>query len=355
MNSQNRIYSLPYNGTNPEWFLQETEKRKHNIDHVYCELPNEEMLSHVRFLFDGKDAARANDADAKQNRAWYMMNCAEFLRISEGKVRRICPVNAMYYQFASEDELKQFAITLAQQANRYRLEGLILSDYRVAVLIHALLPELEIHTSCNAYQWNLRQMEIWREKCGARVFNPPREILRVPSRLKEMHDAGFKLKCLINEGCLMGCPNSMCHNLSIAMSCGAPVLSCCQNGIADLFRANWILPRWQKHFDKYVDIYKIAGRNSDGDYPFKTIDAYLTENNDMLLADLMISGTVGFAHRMTPPEALANVTLDKVPDKLLACECNDCARCNLCESILQSLVPEEYWERFRFKVKVTGK
>lgn len=46
MKANHRMYSLPYNGTNPEWFLQEAEKRKNNIDHVYCELPNEEMLSH---------------------------------------------------------------------------------------------------------------------------------------------------------------------------------------------------------------------------------------------------------------------------------------------------------------------
>lgn len=353
MNPKRRIYSLPYNGTNPEWFLQEAEKRKQNIDHVYCELPSEEMLSHVRFLFDGKDGSNVNATDAKQKRALYMMNCAEFLRISYGRIRRICPVNAMYYQFNSEEELKQFAITLAQQVNRYRLEGLILSDYRIAVLLHALLPELEIHTSCNGYQWNLRQMEIWREQCGAQVFNPPREILRTPTKLKEMHAAGFKLKCLINEGCLMGCPNSMCHNLSVALGCYAGFLSCCQNGIADLFRSNWILPRWQKYFDEYVDIYKIAGRNSEGDYPFKTMDAYLTEKNDMVLTDLMISGTVSFARRMTPPEAMQKVTLDKVPDKLLTCECKDCAKCKLCESILQSLIPEAYWERFRFKVKVT--
>ena len=151
----------------------------------------------------------------------------------------------------------------------------------------------------------------------------------------------------------MGCPNSLCHNLSVALGCYAGFLSCCQNGIADLFRSNWILPRWQKYFDEYVDIYKIAGRNSEGDYPFKTMDAYLTENNEMALTELMISGTVSFARRMTPPEAMQKVTLDKVPDKLLTCECKDCAKCKLCESILQSLVPEAYWERFRFKVKVT--
>ncbi|MBR1493523.1 MAG: U32 family peptidase [Acidaminococcaceae bacterium] len=361
MKANRRMYSLPYNGTNPEWFLQEAEKRKNNIDHVYCELPLTEsnMFSHVRFLFDGKkntgSKQKANPDPEKTDmkRANYVKNCAEFLRISKGKVRRICPVNAMYYRYDTEEELKDFVISLARAANHYQLEGFILSDYRMAVLLHALLPELEIHTSCNAYQWNKRQMEIWREKCGATVFNPPREILRTPARLKEMHEAGYKLKCLINEGCLMGCPNSFNHNLSIAMSCGAPVLSCCQNGIADLFRANWILPRWQKHYDEYVDIYKIAGRNSAGDYPFKCMDAYLTENNDMSLSELMISGTIMFAHRMLPKEILQKITIDKVPDKLLTCECSECEQCKLCHTILASLISEKYHSRFVFKVNVT--
>ncbi|SDC44243.1 Peptidase family U32 [Succiniclasticum ruminis] len=360
MKANRRMYSLPYNGTNPEWFLQEAEKRKNNIDHVYCELPLTEsnMFSHVRFLFDGKkntgSKQKANPDPEKTNlkRANYVKNCAEFLRISKGKVRRICPVNAMYYRYDTEEELKDFVISLARAANYYQLEGFILSDYRMAVLLHALLPELEIHTSCNAYQWNLRQMEIWRDKCGVKVFNPPREILRVPENLKKMHDKGYKLKCLINEGCLMGCPNSFNHNLSIAMSCSAPILSCCQNGIADLFRANWILPRWQKYYDEYVDIYKIAGRNSEGDYPFKCMDAYLTENNDMSLSELMISGTIMFAHRMLPKEILQKITIDKVPDKLLSCECSSCEQCKLCQTILAELIPEEYHSRFVFKVNV---
>ena len=130
MKANRRIYSLPYNGTNPEWFLQEAEKRKKNIDHVYCELPfNEsEMLSHVRFTFDGKNGENMDLASANMKRAQYIRNCFEFLRISKGKIRRICPVNAMYYKFNSDDELKNFAINLARLANSYQLEGLILSD-----------------------------------------------------------------------------------------------------------------------------------------------------------------------------------------------------------------------------------
>ena len=226
MNAKHRMYSLPYNGTNPEWFLQEVEKRKKHVDHVYCELPFDEgkMISHVRFAFEAKNGLDPDLVQPELKRAQYVRNCIQFLNLSKGKIRRICPVNAMYYKFDSGEELKNFAISLCQLANRFQLEGLIISDYRVAVLVHAILPELEIHTSCNGYQWNVRQMEIWREKCGVTVFNPPREILRAPSKLKEMHDAGYKLKCLINEGCLMGCPNSMCHNLSVSLRCYAGFL-----------------------------------------------------------------------------------------------------------------------------------
>ena len=106
MNPKRRIYSIPYNGTNPAWFLQEVEKRKQNIDHVYCELPfNEsEMLSHVRFAFDGQNEENVDSAKANLNRANYVRNCLEFLRISYGRVRRICPVNAMYYRFNNFNE-----------------------------------------------------------------------------------------------------------------------------------------------------------------------------------------------------------------------------------------------------------
>ena len=354
MNAKHRMYSLPYNGTNPEWFLQEVEKRKKHVDHVYCELPFDEgkMISHVRFAFEAKNGIEPDLAHPELKRAQYVRTCVEFLNLSKGKIRRICPVNAMYYKFDSGEDLKNFAVSLCQLANRFQLEGLIISDYRVAVLVHAILPELEIHTSCNGYQWNVRQMEIWREKCGVTVFNPPREILRTPSKLKEMHDAGYKLKCLINEGCLMGCPNSMCHNLSVSLQFNPCMLSCCQCGVGDIFRGNWILPRWQKHFDEYVDIYKIAGRNSEADYPFRTMDAYVTENNSLPLSELMFSGTIGFAAHMLPAKVLKQITLDKVPDKLLTCECKECAQCNLCNKIAASYIPKQYWDKFDFKINV---
>ena len=54
-----------------------------------------------------------------------------------------------------------------------------------------------------------------------------------------------------------------------------------------------------------------------------------------------------------PGEILRRITVDKVPDKLLTCECRECEGCGLCERILSEIIPEEYRERFRFKIKVT--
>ena len=101
-----------------------------------------------------------------------------------------------------------------------------------------------------------------------------------------------------------------------------------------------------------MDIYKISGRNEPGDYAFRTMDAYLEENNDKPLTEVMLSGTVMFTKRIVPEEILRKITLDKVPDKLLTCECKDCARCNLCTKILSDIVPKKYWETFNFKIRV---
>ena len=134
MKANRRMYSLPYNGTNPEWFLQEAEKRKNNIDHVYCELPltESDMFSHVRFLFDGKkntgskQNAKPDPEKTNLKRANYVKNCAEFLRISKSKVRRICPVNAMYYRYDTEEELKDFVISLERLRHLFGPGGQLL-------------------------------------------------------------------------------------------------------------------------------------------------------------------------------------------------------------------------------------
>lgn len=339
---KHRLYSLPYNGESPNWYIEEVLKRKDFIDHVFCELPYMEMISHVRFLFNKIENNNIKDDSFSSNfnRAKYISNCIDFLRLSKGLFRRFCPINAMYYIFESENQFDEFVSDVINIVDEFEIDGLILSEYRLALKIHMLRPNLEIHTSCNSYQWNLRQMKLWKDNIGVTYFNPPREILRNYSKLKEMHDAGFKLKCIVNESCLYGCPNSFSHQMSISLNafCFA---SCLQKDYADLFKSNWILPRWQKHYDKYVDIYKIAGRNVPGNYPFFVLDAFIHERDDICLLDLLISGTSAFYKMTLQDNVLKKITLDKVPDKLVFCECKDCEKCKLCNKILSSIILPE--------------
>lgn len=345
MGYRNRKYALPYNGSNPDWFVEETDRRKNYIDHVFCEFPSHDVFSHLRFAFEGGNAQSYKTLEGVLSRRSYIDCCSRFLKLSLGRFRRVCTVNLAYNVFRDKDDLRDFCLGIVRVSEEYGIDGLIVSDFRVAKQLRLLNPVLELHTSCNTFSWNVRQMEIWREKCGIKVFNPPRDILRKVSVLKEMHDAGFRLKCIVNEGCLMGCPNTVIHPVSVALGCYNGC-SCVQNGIGDIFRGNWILPRWQKHYDKYVDIYKISGRETRVvNYPFLALDAYVGEKNDLCLSDLMINGVMNKLKDL-PSDVRKKITLDKVPNKLMTCECKDCGHCSLCEKILKNNIPKEYHNIF---------
>ena len=343
MNSKHRMYAIPYNGTPVDWFISEVLKRKDNVHHVFCEMPLPSLVSHMQFMYqNGNDGSFSKFSP----RLAYLHNCEEFLKKSVGKFVRICPVNAMYYKFNNTEELMNFSMEVINTVTKFQIEGVILTDIRIARIIHQILPELDIQTSCNGFQWTIRQMQLWKDLVGVSLFNPPREILRLPSKLKEMHDSGFKLKCLINESCLVGCTNSSNHQMSVSLACLGTCSSCYQKDVGDLLRSNWILPRWQKYYDKYVEVYKIAGRNMGGDYPFRCMDAYLSENNTMRLCDLIISGTHTPFILNVPDEFKNKLTLDKVPDKLAFCECKNCKSCTLCEKFMENYCPPEVRHKF---------
>lgn len=353
MKKKNRLYAVPYNGTDVDWFIGEVVKRAKHIHHVYCELPFPSVLSQMQFMFQKEDVEEKRFAFEKRLR--FLNACDTFLLKSKGRFKRFCPINAMYYRFETLDEFYRFGFEVVNLINKYALDGVIITDFRLANFVRGLLPDIEIHTSCNAYQWNIRQMQLWKDIVGVEIFNPPREILRVPSKLKEMHEAGFKLKCLVNEACLVGCPNSFNHQMAISLGCLGTLNGCAVSGPGDILRGNFILPRWQKYYDEYVTVYKISGRNTANDYPIRTLDAYLREDDKLPLTELCISGVVHSAYELLPVDVQKRITVDLVPDKLMRCECKDCSECGLCDGLMKKLVPSQYWEKFycnKFKFKV---
>lgn len=328
-----RKFSIPYNGTDPKKFIEELDKRKKYVENVFLGFPNL-IDNHCNYKYSTKFKYLNETVDE------YEQNCKDFLLLTQNKIyKRLLTLNSGYYAL-NDSEMRDFVLNkLKPIIEIYKVDGFIITDYNMGCFIHYMFPKLELHTSCNCFQWTVRVMKLWQENVGISVFNPPREILRTPEKLKEMHDAGFKLKCLINEACLYGCPQSVNHAMYLSsklISDKEIIIRCDRNDPSNIFKGNYILPRWLKEFDEYVDIYKISGRTNSTNLIFKIFDNYINERDDINLNDILIGGlrTVLTKNKIKIPTSI-------VPDRLLTCECKECDKtCFVCRNLINRYIKD---------------
>lgn len=329
METKKRKFSIPYNGIEANNYLSMIKHYADYIDSVYLGIP---LLcnSHASAKYF-MSRHRVPDAEYVKSILLYNENCKRFLLNSRGMYKRMITLNSGFYHF-TKTEMQLFVIDqLGNLIKNYGVDGFIVTDFNMASFIHKCFPDVELHTSCNCFQWNIRNMKLWRDIAGISVFNPPREILRTLSVLRTMHDEGFKIKCLVNESCLYGCPQTINHCMYLADSNPLFATNCNRKDPANIFRSNWVIPRWLEVLDPYVDVYKISGRNSSIEYIIRTLRAYVEGNDDMNLLDLLLGGTSVSVSRLTPRP---NIPLREIPDRLLYCECKECDKgCTVCADL----------------------
>ena len=321
-----KLFSIPYNGSNPDKYLDGISKYSNNIDSIFFGDPYTSN-SHVN--------PNLLNQSYEKNLENLEKNTKIFLKLSDGKYKRLMTLNSGFYDLSCYDLDKFLSIKLFPFFERYNIDGCICTDFNMAIKIHKAYPGMEMHTSCNCFQWLTRQMEIWHNEAGIEVFNPPREILRTPEKLKEFHDSGFKIKAIINESCLYGCPQTINHCMALAamkkIEC-----QCNRLDLSNAFKGNYILPRWLKYFDKYVDIYKISGRMSTTNYILNCLDAYINERDDINLEDIVIGGNI-----KAIKELGLSIPTKIIPDKLLTCECKNCNKtCFVCSDLMEGINPK---------------
>ena len=326
--NENRLFSIPYNGIDPNEYLNSIEPYKKNIENIYFGaaylIDNFHSVRNARKLIGvNLDEKFIND---------YEENTHRFLLESKNKYKRIVVFNSSYYGLSLEELHKLLSTIILPYIEITGIDGCICTDFNMARIIHETFPKLEMHTSCNCFQWNIRQMEIWQKECGISVFNPPREILRSPYKLKEMKEAGFKLKCIVNEACLYGCPQTIEHCMSFSTNSEFTAYKTCNRGdIANIFRTNWVLPRWLDKLDKYVDIYKISGRMDPIEKIINTLDAFI---NVKEVED--ITSIFGGCNISLISNTNIKIPSYIIPDKLLTCECKECNKsCFICEDLIK--------------------
>jgi hypothetical protein len=312
------MFSIPYNGAIADDYLSVIAPYGNYIDSIFFGLSS---LQDEHPRFKNKKIAEENTLNFLSKNIPY---------------KRLLTLNKAHYWMSDKEIFSFCENDVFPIMEKYHIEGAIVSHYTMAKYIHYHMPNIELQTSCNTFMYNIHAMQLWKENCGISVFNPPRDILRMPKLLEKMHDCGFKLKCIVNESCKYGCTQQMAHCFSGYHIHGSCLYECNHlQDESDVLRCNWILPRWLTYLDPYVDIYKIVGRGAPLDRISSMLDAYINERDDIYLDDFIYGGVYRGLHY--------NIPTNVIPDKLLTCGCADCnIKCSLCNQVIESVTKANY-------------
>lgn len=322
-----RLFSVPYDTTiNPSDYLCAISEYKDNIDHIFFGMPSIGANYHNRNAHARGEIPSVKIINENEN-------AKQFLKLSKGKMKRTLAVNNIYIPTQPFGKEAYAEFNIIPILEEYGVEGVILTDFDMAKHIHRCLPKVEICTSCNGFLWTKRQMDLWAEEAGATLFNPPREVLRMPRMLEYFRSTGYRLKYLLNECCMIGCTYCIQHATAVAIGDECPH-DCSHGDPANFLRCHYVLPRWLDKLDDYIDVYKISGRMSSLEYITRVLKAYITGEDDI---DMLSITNGGKFFGAKAPRVIAN----KIPDKLLTCECAECNKtCFVCDNLMKQLMDE---------------
>ena len=327
-----RKFSVPYNNSNPSEYLDAIRPFKDSIDNLYFSYPG--IGAHVTPSF-----MRTNLGEA-------YANTQAFLQQTKGKFKRILAINPCFIPLGDREKQMWMLNTLLPVLLGYEIEGVIVADFALACMLHRNFPQLEINTSCNTYQFNEKTYDYWHREAGVSVFNPPREALRNPELLKAIKSDKWKIKCIVNEACIYGCPQNINHACYLSVSDQIHSECFCNRRTwrySDVFRTNFVLPRHLHLFDNLVDIYKISGRDCPTKKIANMLDAYVNERNDVNLLSII-------TWRVDMGDRRIIIPVNRVPDKLLFCKCKDCKTCQICEKVMTKCLQDIPREELKYAI-----
>ena len=180
-------------------------------------------------------------------------------------------------------------------------------------------------------------MSLWKELANIDVFNPPREAAKTPSMLKEMSDAGFKLKVIVNEACVYGCPYTITHACSVAEQISV-YTQCLCGDYANALRTNLFLPKWLETIDEYVYCFKIAGREISYNSLKKRLDAYIKQKPIEYIDEIAAFGSANVIKLLRDNNV--RVKVSDIPEKTRYCEAKECNKtCFICSNVMAHINP----------------
>ena len=310
-----RKFSIPYSSRiEPTSYIDLISEYTPYIENIYMGIP--ELKNHVSLQHKNTDTQP------------YVY---DLLDKTLNMYKRIVVYNSISYNMNDVELFNFFDKTINPLIEKYKIDGFV----SLAIKLHRDFPKLELHTSCNSFQWNTRQMKLWETLAGVSIFNPPREAAKTPSMLKEMHSAGFKLKVLLNEACLYGCPFTINHACGVAEG-KKTYISCSLNDYSNALRTNLFLPQWLDTIDEYVYCYKLSGRDSSYNTLKNILDAYILQKPMTYIDEISTFGGKNAIRDLKSNGV--RIKISDIPEKTRYCEAKECnTTCFICSEKMQQI------------------
>jgi collagenase-like PrtC family protease len=214
-------------------------------------------------------------------------------------------------------------------------------------------PQLEICASVLGDIDCVQKAVLFR-KAGADVITPDVDINRDLALLKRIKEkTGAEIKLMVNEGCLFRCAFRKFHFNYISHQSRKPgpgkggrpednvfSLNCIQlskNDLSQVLKSGWIRPEDAGRYGEITRYFKLVGRTSSNSMLLRSVEAYLSENWNGDLLELMAGNlySVGMSHLLH----LDNKALDEVGffAKVASCD-KECSECDYCATLAGKLI-----------------
>ncbi|MBN2094938.1 MAG: U32 family peptidase [Candidatus Aenigmarchaeota archaeon] len=324
-------FSVPYN--NDFSLLEELARIKeingNRIEEIYFSGPQDHCGSgRVMDKTTPKDIAKVTEFCHKEGiKANMLLNstCEGLNGYSESNVSKVLKLVETLYR-------------------EHGLERVTIANPLWIQKISSEFPKIKISASVLS-QIDSIQRAVLFKRFGASTITPDRDINRNLRLLEDIrHSTGCELKLMVNEGCLYKCPYRIFH-FNLVSHCSvegidpkeAFFFNCHKlsaNEPSLILMSPWINPENLKTYGKITNYFKITGRSHSKEWIINTTKAYLSENFEGNLLDIMDSNLDCFNKKFG--RSINNKSLEKLGffNRIIECD-KDLCRGKYCIEALE--------------------
>lgn len=232
------------------------------------------------------------------------------------------------------------------------VESITLANPLYITQVRKNFPKLEIHASVLS-EIDCVQRALLFKKAGVDVITVDPNINRNLKLLDKIKtETSLRLKLLVNEGCLYKCPfrkfhfNATSHfsregnssniddSFATFFAAGAGAI---QDDLSQLLRSPWIRPENLREYLEITDYFKIAGRAQLNSFIIRATKAYMEEEWNGDLLDLVSGCSKRFSAVYGAYMDNEKLGESKFFETVTSCD-NDCKNCGYCQQLAGKLV-----------------